>query len=126
MSTDDYTNTRPPSRLETINERLGNALDHARYGIAETAYRVELLGVICIRLGLLLLLAVGVAAALSGVVVLGGALVTAAPELAEWFTTEFMAASFVEKAGMVAAVGIILCIAGGVLLLASIDRRSKR
>jgi uncharacterized membrane protein YkgB len=112
--------------LEAVNQRLGRTLDHARYGIAEVAYRVELLGSICIRLGILVLLAVAVAAVLGGLTVLAGTLVDKGPALAESAVSSFMAASLASKAGMLVVAGVLLLIAGGVLLLAGIDRRSKR
>lgn len=125
MGTDEHS-VKPSSRLETVNDRLGRALDHARFGIKETAYRVELLGGILIRIGLLLLLAVAVAAVLAGLGALAAGLVSNGPSIAESMVSTFMAASLAEKAGMLGLSGVCLLIAGGVLLLAGIDRREKR
>jgi uncharacterized membrane protein len=122
----DIGGNQPPSRLELVNERLDRGLAYARFGIRELAYRVELLGIILVRLGLLVLLGVATAAILAGVGVLVGKLATDGPQLAESFAQSFMAASLASKAWMVAVGGILLLITGGVLLLAGVDRRSKR
>jgi len=122
----DITETQPASRLETVNAALGRLLESARFGIRELAYRVELVGIILFRLGLLSLLGVATAAVLAGLVALLGAVVANAPQLADSLATSFMAASFAAKAGMVAVGGILLLITGGVLMLAGVDRRSKR